>query len=59
MKTPEELKELKEEFENLSLKLHEMSEEEFEQVGGGIAPGRPYWKNGMPKPKNTKSPDSE
>ena len=43
MKTPEELKELKEEVEALSKKLAELTDEELEQVSSGIANGRPYW----------------
>ena len=35
MKTPEELKALKEEVETVSRKLHELTEEELEQVTGG------------------------
>ena len=36
MKTKEELNALKEEVETLNKKLHELSEEELEQVNGGI-----------------------
>ena len=36
MKTPEELNALKEEVENVNRKLHELSEEELEQVNGGF-----------------------
>ena len=36
MKTPEELKELKEEVETLNKKLAELSEEELAQVCGGF-----------------------
>lgn len=36
MKTKEELNALKEEAENLNKKLHELTEEELEQVIGGI-----------------------
>ena len=36
MKTPEELKELKEEVETLNKKLAALSEEELEQVNGGL-----------------------
>lgn len=43
MKTKEELKELKEELESINRKLMELSEEELEQVCGGLAPGRRYW----------------
>ena len=39
MKTPEELNALKEEVETLSEKLHELTEEELEQVVGGFEPG--------------------
>ena len=35
MKTPEELNALKEEVETVSKKLHELTEEELEQVTGG------------------------
>ena len=35
MKTPEELKELKEEVETLNKKLAELTEEELAQVSGG------------------------
>ena len=42
MKTADELKELKEEVETLNRKLHELTEEELEQVtGGGRPPKRP------------------
>ena len=43
MKTKEELNALKEELETLYKKLNELSEEEIEQVCGGLAPGRQYW----------------
>ena len=43
MKSKEELNAIKEEVEAVSAKLHELSEDEFEQVTGGIAPGRTYW----------------
>ena len=36
MKTAEELNALKEEVENVNRKLHELSEEELEQVNGGF-----------------------
>ena len=36
MKTPEELKELKEEVETLNKKLAELTDEELEQVTGGF-----------------------
>ena len=36
MKTPEELKVLKEEVEALNKKLKELTEEELEQVAGGV-----------------------
>ena len=40
MKSKEELNELKEEVETLDEKLHELTEEELEQVtGGGKRPG--------------------
>ena len=35
MKTPEELKALKEEVETVSKKLHELTDEELAQVSGG------------------------
>jgi bacteriocin-like protein len=38
MKTKEELNALKEEVETLSKKLAELTEEELEQVSGGLAP---------------------
>lgn len=38
MKTAEELKELETEVEALSRKLHELTEEELEQVSGGFLP---------------------
>ena len=37
MKTKEELNALKEEVEALNKKLHELTDEELEQVSGGIA----------------------
>ena len=37
MKTKEELNALKEEVETVSKKLHELTDEELEQVSGGIA----------------------
>ena len=39
MKTKEELNALKEEVETVSRKLHELTEEELEQVSGGFEPG--------------------
>ena len=36
MKTKEELNEIKEEVEKLDKKLHELTDEELEQVTGGI-----------------------
>ena len=36
MKSKEELNALKEEVENVNRKLHELSEEELEQVNGGF-----------------------
>ena len=36
MKTKEELNALKEEVETLNKKLHELTEEELEQVSGGL-----------------------
>ena len=38
MKTKEELNALKEEVEALSAKLHELTDEELEQVSGGAFP---------------------
>ena len=38
MKTKEELNALKEEVETLNKKLHELTEEELEQVSGGLGP---------------------
>ena len=38
MKTKEELNALKEEVETLNKKLHELTEEEFAQVSGGVVP---------------------
>ena len=38
MKTPEELNALKEEVEALNKKLAELSEEELNQVAGGVVP---------------------
>ena len=38
MKNKEELKNLKEEVENESRKPHELTEEDLEQVTGGLAP---------------------
>ena len=43
MKSKEELSALKEEVEMLNRKLAELSDEELEQVCGGLAPGRKYW----------------
>ena len=44
MKTKEELNALKEEVETVNKKLHELTEEELEQVTGGetVLPRRPY-----------------
>ena len=39
MKTQEELCALKEEVETVSRKLHELTEEELEQVNGGMSTG--------------------
>ena len=36
MKTADELKELKQEVETLNKKLHELTDEELEQVSGGV-----------------------
>ena len=35
-KTKEELKELKQEVETLNRKLHELTDEELEQISGGL-----------------------
>ena len=43
MKTAEELKSLKEEVEALNKKLAELSEEELEQVNGGVVPSKKYF----------------
>ena len=40
MKTKEELKALKEEVETINKKLAELSEEELEQVSGGVPRGK-------------------
>ena len=40
MKTADELKELKEEAETLNRKLHELTDDEMEQVTGGYERGR-------------------
>ena len=45
VKTQEEMNALKEEVETVSKKLHELTEEELEQVAGGID----YQKNYSPK----------
>ena len=39
MKTKEELNTMKEEVEAMNRKLHELTEEELEQVTGGFEPG--------------------
>ena len=39
MKTTEELNTMKEEVEAMNRKLHELTEEELEQVLGGFEPG--------------------
>ena len=44
MKTKEELNALKEEVETLKQKLQELSEEELEQVVGGVYADRKFWK---------------
>ena len=43
MKTKEELNAMKEEVEAVGRRLRELTEDEFAQVTGGIAPGRTYW----------------
>lgn len=40
MKTPEELKTIKEEFENLKNALSELTEDELNQVSGGVGINR-------------------
>ena len=50
MKTKEELNELKEEVEALSKKLHELTEDELEQVTGG--------KEDMAEQSDSKAPKS-
>lgn len=42
MKTPEELKALKEEVEALNRKLSELSEDELQMVSGGISAVMPF-----------------
>ena len=45
MKTNEELNEIKAEIDNLSEKLSELTEEELEQIGGGLFPFQwPGWR---------------
>lgn len=44
MKTKEELITINEEIENQNQKIEIQNEDELEQVTGGIAPGRIYWK---------------
>lgn len=44
MKTKEELIIINEELENQNQKNEMQNEDELEQVAGGIAPGRTYWK---------------
>ena len=48
MKTKEELNALKEEVETLNKKLHELTEEELEQVSGGLVDPKPEKLDGMP-----------
>lgn len=42
MKTKEEIITINEELENKKIEIQ--NEDELEQVAGGIAPGRTYWK---------------
>ena len=49
MKTKEELNALKEEVETLNKKLHELTEEELEQVSGGSTSGIAKISNASPK----------
>ena len=42
MKTKEELNALKEEVETVNEKLHELTDEELEQVVGGVLCGKAY-----------------
>ena len=55
MKTKEELNALKEEVEALSAKLVGLTAEELEQMTGGSAPGRVYWKDPSLKKDNSSS----
>lgn len=59
MKTREELNALKNEFEALNAKLAELTGEELEQVMGGIAHGRTYWKNRPGKNNDNDTSDDE
>ena len=54
MKTAEELNVLKNEVEAINAKLADLTEEEIEQVIGGIAKGRTYWKQSAIKQPATK-----
>lgn len=54
MKTKEELNVLRNEVETLNTKLSDLTEEEIEQVIGGIAKGRTYWKQSAIKQPTTK-----
>ena len=48
MKTKEELNALKEEVEALNRKLHELTDEELEQVAGGATPDVPEEEHSEP-----------
>ena len=50
MKTKEELNALKEEVETLNRKLHELTEEELEQVTGGVDFNITDWNNYSSQP---------
>ena len=50
MKTKEELNALKEEVEAMSRKLHELTEEELEQVSGGVDFNITDWNNYTSQP---------
>ena len=48
MKTKEDLNALKEEVENMNRKLHELTDDELEQVTGGLVDPKPEKLDGMP-----------
>ena len=58
MKTNEELNGLKEEIITLNEKLEGLTREELEQVTGGLAKGRDYWR-GRDKKQNDNEPTDE